>query len=335
MVQSGVGPMAELPSSYLDTIRELPGVASVARWSWFGGKLPGDDAFFACMAVDLEVALAQYPEFVLPPGQREAALADRRGVVVGAALARRRGWRLGDTVPVEGTLYPLDDGRAWELTVRGIYRSTDASLPEVVVFMHWEHLEETRRRLRYGALTAATVSAFSVRTAPGWRAADVCALVDARYAAGPVRTYTQTERMHRAEEVSMLTTMLGYLGFLGGVVVFATLLLVGNAMGITVAERRKEAGILRALGFPDHVVSRLVVLESVAVVGLGGSLGTALSVAVGPLVRRLLTFGGYSVRPDTIALAVAVSLALGLVGSLAPAIRLGRVRPVEVFREEV
>ena len=334
MVQSGVGPMAELPASYLDTIRGLPGVGSVARWSWFGGKLAGDDAFFACMAVDLDVALAQYPEFVLSAAERAAALADRRACVVGAELARRHGWRVGDTVPIEGTLYPLDDGRAWELTVRGIYRSTDPSLPEVVVFMHWEHLEQTRRTLWFGAVTAATVSAFSVRTAPGWRAEDVCALVDARYAAGPIRTHTQTERLHRAEEAGLLTTMVGYLGAIGGVVVLATLLLVGNAMGITVADRRTEAGILLALGFPDHVIARLVLLEAAVVVGLGGLLGTAASVAIGPFVRRALAFGGYVVRADTVALAVGVSVALGLVGGLVPAMRLGRVRPVEVFRAE-
>lgn len=334
MVQSGVGPMAELPASYLDTLREVPGVGSVARWSWFGGRLAGDDAFFACMAVDLDVALAQYPEFEVPADERAAALADRRGVVVGRDLARRHGWRVGDAVPVLGTLYPRDDGRAWELTVRGIYRSTDPSMPEVVVFMHWDHLEETRRTLRLASATAATVSLFSVKLAPGATPEAVCAAVDARFAAGPIRTHTQTERMHRAEEVGMLTSMVGWLGTLGGVVVFATLLLVGNAMGIVVADRRKEAGVLLALGFPDHVIARLVVLEAALVVGLGGLVGTAASVAIGPLVRRALAFGGYVVRPGTVAAAVAVSVALGVLGGLLPAWRLGRVRPVEVFREE-
>ncbi|MCC7140392.1 MAG: ABC transporter permease [Planctomycetes bacterium] len=334
MVQSGIGPMAELPVAYLEPLRQVPGVGSVARWSWFGGRLAGDDAFFACMAVDLDVALAQYPEFTLPDEQRAAALADRRGIVVGRELARRHGWKVGDTVPVEGTMFPLDDGRAWELTVRGVYASTDPSLPEVVVFMHWAHLEETRRGLVLGAATAGTVSLFSVRVAPGADPAAVAAAVDARWAAGPVRTHTQTERMHRTEEVGMLTSMIGWLSFIGGVVVLAMLVMVANAMGITVAERRREAGILLALGFPDHVVARLVVVEAASVVGTGGLLGTTLAVAIAPLVRRALTFGGYHVRVETVALAVAASVAVGIVGGLVPALRLGRVRPVEVFREE-
>ena len=53
-----------------------------------------------------------------------------------------------------------------------------------------------------------------------------------------------------------------------------------------------------------------------------------------PPERRALAFGGYVVRADTVALAVAVSVGLGVLGGLGPAWRLGRVRPVEVFREE-
>ncbi len=334
MVQSGVGPMAELPAAYLESVRAVDGVESVARWSWFGGKYREGEAFFAAMAVDLDAVLAQYPEFVLPDEQRRAALADRRGCVVGAELARKNGWRVGDTIPIQGTIYPLDDGRAWELNVRGVYRSTDASMPELILFLHWEHLDETRARLVRAAAAASTVSLFSVKTARGRRPEDVAAAIDARYAGGPIRTRTQTERVHRAQEVGMLGAMVEYLGLIGAVVVAATLLMVGNAMGIAVGERRREAGILLALGFPDHVIARLVVTEAAVVTGLGGLVGTGAALAVSPFVRDALMFQAYAVRTETILLAIGSAALVGAVGGLLPGIRLGRVRPVEVFREE-
>jgi putative ABC transport system permease protein len=335
MVQSGIGPFAELPSSYHAALRAVDGARSVARWSWFGGTYRDPSNFFAIMAVDLDVVLEQYPEIEVPPAQVRDLLADRRGCLVGAALAEEHGWRLGDAVPIQGTVFPLEDGRAWEFTIRAVYRSGRAGFPEKVLLFHWDHLEETRRTLSYAAESAALVTAYSVKVAPGRRPADVAVAIDARWAGGPVRTLTQTEKMHVAEEVGLLGELLSYLGIVGGVVVLATLLSAGNAMGIAAGERRREAGILLALGFPDHVVGSLVVSESLLLVGLGAALGTAAAAAVAPLLRDALDYAAYVVEPETVLAGLGTGLMTGFLGALWPAVRLARVRPVEVFREEV
>jgi len=335
MVQSGIGPFAELPASYERTISDTPGVRSVSRWSWFGGTVGDSDQFFLAMAVDMETALGQYPEFRLAPVEVAASLADRRACVVGADLARRQGWRLGDTVAVRGTQFPLDGDEAWSFVLRGVYRSTDPSLPELFFFFHWDYLEETRRVQAFGSERAGLVSVFVVRVAPGHSPESVAAAIDAAYETGPVRTHTQTERMHRAEEAGLLTTLVDYLGWIGAVVVFATLVMVANAMGIAVAERRRETGIVRALGFRTRVVAGCVVLEAVVVVGIGGALGLAAAWAVGPVVRRGMMLSGYEVLPSTIALGVVASLLIAALGSLFPAVALAAVRPVDAIRDEV
>lgn len=334
MVQSGVGPFAELPASYLETLRAVDGVGSAARWSWFGGTYRDPANFFPIMAVDVDVVLAQYPELEVPPAQVRDLLADRRGCLVGAALAQEHGWRLGDAVPIQGTVYPLEGGRAWEFTVRGLYRSSDPAFPEKILLFHWAHLEETRRSLPYGAETSALVTLFTAKVAGGRRPADVAAAIDARWASGPVRTHTQTEKLHRSEEVGLLSELLAYLAVVGGLVVLAALISSGNAMGIAASERRREAGILLGLGFPDHVVAGLLLAESVLLVGLGGVVGTIAAVAATPVVRDALGFFGYAVGPATILAGLGTGALTGLAGGLWPALRLARVRPVDVLRDE-
>jgi putative ABC transport system permease protein len=333
MVQSGIGPFAELPGSYRDTLTHVPGVLSVCRWSWFGGTYRDPSNFFPIMAVDLETCLAQYREIVLTPDAVRAVASDRRGCVVGAALAHDHGWRVGNVVPIMGTQYPKSDGTAWEFTIRGIYRSADPTWPEKAMLFHWQFLEDTRRTLEFSAETAGLVTLYSVKIAPGHQPAVVAASIDAVWASGPVRTLTQTERQHRAEEVGLVGSLLDYLSIIGGIVVLATILSAGNAMGIATADRRREAGLLLALGFPDHVIAGTVVAEAVVLVGLGGALGTAASWAIVPLVRESLGFAGYHLEPATVALAFAASALVGLLGGLVPGIRLGRVRPVDVFRD--
>ena len=100
----------------------MEGVKRVSRANWFGGVYIDKRNFFPQFAVDGAAYLELYPEYRVPPEQMKAFLLDRKGCVVGRKLAQTYGWKLGDVVPLRGTIFPGN----WEFVVRAIYDGADA-----------------------------------------------------------------------------------------------------------------------------------------------------------------------------------------------------------------
>jgi putative ABC transport system permease protein len=127
-----------------------------------------------------------------------------------------------------------------------------------------------------------------------------------------------------------------FLGWIGGAVLFAIFFSVLNTSQMASRERSRDVGVLKALGFRDALAGRLLIAESMLLVGIGGLVGTAVGLLTVPAFRRI--FGtqipNYFVEAGTVALAVGVALAIGVLGGLFPALRMSRLRPVDVFREE-
>ena len=83
----------------------------VTHNTWFGGVYQDPKNFFAQIAVEPEKFMAIYKEYKLPPEQMKAWLEDRQGVIVGKDLAERFGWKLGDRVPIQATIWQPKSGR--------------------------------------------------------------------------------------------------------------------------------------------------------------------------------------------------------------------------------
>ena len=111
----------QLPLRHLEQIRRVPGVAKATPNCWFGGVYVDKKNFFAQIAVEPEDYLEIYPEFVLPPEQKQAFLSTRTGAIAGAKLARRFGWEvaLGDQKLTYRELQALARLKAPLVKVRG------------------------------------------------------------------------------------------------------------------------------------------------------------------------------------------------------------------------
>src|SRR6185436_13576904 len=105
-----------MPVSYEARIRGAEGVARVARSNWFGGIYQEPKNFFPQFAVS-DNYLDLYPEFIVPPQERLAWQRDRKGALVGRQLADQFGFKVGDPLPIRGTIYP----GTWEFVIRGIF----------------------------------------------------------------------------------------------------------------------------------------------------------------------------------------------------------------------
>src|SRR4029453_18907940 len=129
--------------TYAQKIRQVPGVAAVSWANWFGGVYITERNFFPQFAIDAATYLDMYPEFVLKPEEKKAFLVDRKGALVGRKLADRYGWKIGDQIPIRGTIFP----GTWTFTLRAIYDGADAKIDETQFFFHWGLLNEKIKQL--------------------------------------------------------------------------------------------------------------------------------------------------------------------------------------------
>ena len=111
IVQSAVSLYVDLPLAYQRRIEQVPGVARTCKWQWFGGYYQDPSNFFGQFAIDPETFFEMYPEVELVDGSQEAFRGNRRGCVVGEGLARRFDWKVGDSVPLVGKLFPIHPAR--------------------------------------------------------------------------------------------------------------------------------------------------------------------------------------------------------------------------------
>lgn len=124
---------------------------------------------------------------------------------------------------------------------------------------------------------------------------------------------------------------------LGG---FVTVFVVASTFAFTVTQRRRELGLLRAVGATPRQVRRLVYGEALLVGGVGAVLGAVVGASVAPAVGRVLIDVGfepatyvvqYNALPILAALLLGPLVALG--GAWAAARRAARIRPLEALRE--
>ena len=136
-----------LPVSYLPRLAQVPGVELATHNSWFGGIYQTPSNFFAQIAVEPEPFMKMYPEFRLPPEQLKAWTADRQGAIAGRVLADRFGWKIGDRIPIQATIWQprSGTGSTWEFNLVGIYDG-ESNVDRTQFFFRYDYLDENRQQ---------------------------------------------------------------------------------------------------------------------------------------------------------------------------------------------
>jgi putative ABC transport system permease protein len=272
-----------------------------------------------------------WPEMEIVEGSIDDFLGERTACVIGRGLAEEFGWKVGDTVPIIGALFPHPDGSAWEFQVRAIYGPRKATLDERTLFFHWEYFEES---MASALGQPPNVGVYVIELAPGADATEVMARTDALFVNGPQRVQTTTESEFNRQFVSMIGNVPKLLGAIGGGVFVAILLACVNTMLMAAREQTRDVGILKALGFTDGAVARLQLAQSLVLCGLGGGFGVALALATQSGIAGAIGryFPGYEVRAGTILAAATLTAAVGLLAGIVPARGAARLNAVEALR---
>jgi len=316
-----------LPIAYMEKIRAVDGVKAVSHMTWFGGIYVDRKNFFANFAVDAKSFLTLYPEFILPEDQRSAFLKDRKGCVAGRGLAERFGWKVDDTVTLQGTIYPGD----WPMTVRGIYLGRDKSTDENQLFFHWDYLNE-RLKERYPR-RANHAGIFVIEIAHADAAPAIAGAVDALFKNSLAETLTETERAFQMGFVTMSEAILMAIRLVSLVIICIIMAVVANTMIMSVRERLHEFAVLKTLGYGAFHLAFLILGESLLICAAGGALGIA---GTFPTLRILAGYVGnifpvLDVRPATLWFDVLAVLAVALVAAAFPVRRVVTIRIIDAL----
>lgn len=316
-----------LPITYKARIQGMPGVARVAYSVWFGGIYQKPANFFPQMVVDPSDYLAIFDDFLLPQKQKRAWLASRTAVVVGRTTADRFGWKIGDRIPLQATVWPAKSGQTWEFDLAGIYDGAKKGTDTTQMLIRYDYFDENRI---YGQ---GYVGWYIIRVADPADAPRLCRRIDAEFANSSAETRTESEKAFVqgfAEQVGDIGKIM--MAILSAVF-FTILLVAGNTMAQAVRERREELGVLKAIGFSNVGVLALVLAESLALSGVGGLAGLGLAWAL--ISRGDPTHGTlplFYLPPSDVAIGVLFILALGLVTGIMPALEAMRLNVAGALR---
>lgn len=318
-----------LPESLKMRIAAIPGVRDVAHANWFGGIYQDPKNFVFSYAVSANY-LDLYPELHLSAEQRKAFDDTRTGAVIGEALAEKYGWKVGDKIPLQSTIFPQKNGdKSWTFDIVGIFKA-DRDAPngmDQLFLLQWKYFDEAN------AFGSGTVGWYIDRLTDPAQGDRVAQAVDALSANSDHETKTQTEQAFSASFAKQLGDIGLIVGSIMGAVFFTLILLTGNTMAQAVRERTHELAVLKTIGFSSRSVLGLVLAESVLLLLLGGVIGLGIAALLAPGVSKG-SGGMISLPPVGIgswAMGIAMMVLIGLVVGALPAWRAMRLNIVDAL----
>ena len=313
-----------LPSFYREKIRALPGVVAIVPNSWFGGLYKDNkpENFFAQFGTDPDEFVKVYPEMQIPPDQLAAWQRDRAGVIVSDELVQKFGWKLGDRIVLQGTIYPVN----LELTIRGIFHWPTTSK---TVYFNAKYVEEAVSWFKGQAGT------FSIMSASPDDVAKISAAVDDMFRNSPQPTKTESEKAFALTFVKMLGNVKAFILSICMAVVFTTLLVSANTMAMSIRERTREVAVLKTLGFERQTILGLFVGEAMALSLAGGLFGCGFAWLLLTMMKQSpmgFFLNRMHVTLGTLGLALGTAALVGFFSSLVPSYHASRVEIVEGLR---
>ena len=327
--QSRLSFIQTLPISLYPRIQKVDGVREASYASWFGGAYqdPRNQIFSFAVAPNY---LDLFPEMKVPAAERAKFDATRTGILVGQKLMDRFGWKVGQKIPLQSTIFPNSDGsKNWAFDIVGTIQVEGGGNAwyDQMLLLHYKYFEEAT------PYVDGDVGWYVTRLSDVNRADQVAKAIDALSLNSDHETRTMTEQAAAQSMMKQFADIGLIVGSIMGAVFFTLVLLTGNTMAQAVRERTSELAVLKTIGFSSRSVLAMVLAESVLLVTIGGVVGIALSTAFGPGVQAA-TQGAVNVPPLGLhgwltALGLMVGIGL-LVGAL-PAIRAMRLNIVDAL----
>jgi putative ABC transport system permease protein len=311
-----------IPVAHMQRMKTVPGVKEVTPFNWFGGIYIDEKNFFANFAVDPTKLKTMMPELKMPDDQWQAFINDRQGAIVGQKLAKLHGFTPGQHITLKSPIY----NQSVEFIIRGVSTGTD----DKTLYFHYDYINELMPEWAKDKVSTFNILANSAEDVPR-----VAQAIDSIFANTDAPTKTESEREFA---LSFQTMMGGVKQFLYGImaaITFSLLLVMGNTMAMTVRERTKEVGTLKAIGFQRRTITILFVGEALlvafigAVIGIGAATLLFRSVDLSLYIPNFISFVPTN---ETLFAAFGLSLLVGLISVAYSAYRVSGLTIADALR---
>jgi putative ABC transport system permease protein len=321
-----------LPLSLQQRIANIDNIEAVTHANWFGGTYQGPRNQLFTLAVAPNY-LELYPEIEIDPAELEAWKRNRTGMLVGETMMRRFGWKVGERVPLQSSIYPNSDGSLdWAFDISGVLRAggedgAGGAFTGSMMLMHYDYFEEST------PYVDGDVGWYISRVSDVRRSDAAAKAIDALSANSPHETKTMSEQAALASQLKQMADVGLIVGSIMGAVFFTLLLLTGNTMAQAVRERTSELAVLKTLGFSSTSVLAMVLAESMLMVVIGGVVGLGLAAILSQVATS--ASGGMvnlpAVGMESWLLGLALMLGIGLLVGALPALRAMRLDIVDAL----
>ena len=331
LTMSKVSPGGQmLPQSLYARISEVPGVTNIDYADFFMGSYQ-DPKNVVPVETHTDTFFDLYPELEVSPSARTAFHRSRTAAIVGADLAKKFNWQVGDRIPLKTDVVRKDGSDVWTFDVVGIYRFTDPGMKvwENIMYINWAGFDAARQsgngNVRWYVFKVADVTQVD----------NVAHAVDAMSANSDHETKTQSENSFSAGWISQVGDLGLIVTSIMSAVFFTLLLLTGHTITQAVDERIPEFAVMKTIGFSGRSVLGLVLSESVLLLLLGSTLGLAIA-TIAVNVASSLPPGSFPIPIQPMGGAVwlrglTMATLIGLIVGALPAFRGLRLRIVDAL----
>jgi len=265
-----------LPMAHVERIRAVPGVKNAMEFNWFGGIYKDERNFFANFAVDAKRLRDIYTELKMSDAEWQAFINDKQGAIVGQKLVTLYGFTPGQRVTLKSPIY----NQSVEFIIRGVCTGGD----EKTLFFHSDYINEL-----VPAWAKDQASMFSILANTPEDVPRISQAVDSMFVNSDAPTKTETEKEFALSFQSMMGGVKQFMYYIIAAITFSLLLVMGNTMAMTVRERTKEVGTLKAIGFQRGTIAGLFLAEALILACIGGLIG----VGGAEVLYRSFPFGTY------------------------------------------
>ena len=324
---SRMSAVSSMPVSLIPKIQAVKGVETIAHLSFFGGYFQDAKNPIPAFATNVDKLADVYPELNITAAQIAAMKSTRPGALIGRRLANKYGWKVGDKIPVNTTIWTNNDGsNAWAFDIVGIFDPTPAferSPLGAAFWINYDYWDEARKFDNH------RIHQYIIQIDDPKNAASISAQIDRLSENSPEETRTQTENAALQSQLKQLADINFIANSIVGAVMFTLLFLTANTMMQSVRERIPELAVLKTLGFTGGTVSMFVLIESLMLCIFAAAVGLILSAGAMKIVGSVL--GPSHLGSAVVTAGLVIAVVLAMISGLPPALRAQRLNIVDAL----
>lgn len=282
IVHSRLSWAVPLPLGLLGQIGSVPGVTEAIPVDLSMGTYQNARQQVGIVAVRPDKGWLSAFTYTISPAYVNAFRATRTGVLVRAELAKKYGWKIGQSIPLMTQVMKRDGSPNWTFNMVGTFTDSDVGGGNRNVLINYDYWNEAR------ASDKDTVQHFNVRIADPRMAAKVSDAIDARFANSPNETRSESIRELAQANLKSIGDLEFLIRAVVAAVMAALLFATATMMIQSVRERTPEIAVLKTIGFTDAAVFALTLAEATVVCVVAAGLGLALATLAFPYASRFV-----------------------------------------------